>query len=83
MAIERKYGRFPVRGIPDDEPVFLFRAQDELVPQVIDFYRALCSAAGSPPEHLDGLDASRAEIVAWRDGHFTKTPGVRDMGDDD
>lgn len=39
MAIERKYGRFPVRGIPDDEPVFLFRAQDELVPQVIDFYR--------------------------------------------
>lgn len=27
--------------IPDDEPVFLFRGQDELAPQVLDFYADL------------------------------------------
>jgi hypothetical protein len=76
MAIERKYGRVATeRGdIGEDEPVFLFRGRDELLPDVIDHYMLLCQQAGSPQHHIDGLVASKAEIVEWQATHHTQIP---------
>jgi hypothetical protein len=48
MAKERKYGNVTVenKSIPEDEPVFLFRAQDELASAALRYYAALRSADG-------------------------------------
>jgi hypothetical protein len=43
MAIEGKYGRIDVPGIPDDEPIFIFRAQDRLAEKVVRSYAGLLS----------------------------------------
>ena len=78
MPIDRKYGRVTVeRGdIGEDEPVVVFRAQDALLQQVIDFYRDICEESGSPQAHLDGLDGAKAEIAEWQQANYTKIPGV-------
>ena len=82
MAIESKYGRVTIEcgDIPEDEPVFLFRAQDQLLPDILAYYAARCRSAGSPAHHIDGVDASRAEILEWQRTHTTQVPqsaGVR------
>ena len=78
MGRDPKYGRVELeRGdIGNDEPVMVFRAQDRLLPLVIQSYWELCRDAGSPQAHLDGLDAFRREIEDWQAGHYTKTPGA-------
>ena len=38
MAIEQKYGHIAVPGVPDNEPVFILRAQDMLAPEAIYHY---------------------------------------------
>jgi hypothetical protein len=57
MAIDTKYGRVTTeRGtIGEDEPVVVFRAQDELLPKVLAYYHQLCLEEGSPRHHLDGI----------------------------
>lgn len=41
MAIDNKYGRIEIPGIPDDEPVFVLRAQDALAVPTICHYSSL------------------------------------------
>jgi len=50
------------------------RAQDKLLPQVLEHYRQLCQDAGSPPRHLDLIDTTRADVEAWQAVNFTKVP---------
>lgn len=71
MGTEGKYGKITTeRGsIPDDEPVFLFRAQDRLLPAVLSYYRDLCVAEGSPDEHADGIQLAQAQVAAWQAMH--------------
>lgn len=69
MAKERKYGKVTTeRGkIPEDEPVFLFRAQDEYASAVLRFYASLRQTGG------DGDGAHRVLACAREfDGWGTK-----------
>jgi hypothetical protein len=76
VATDFKYGKVTVEkgNIGDDEPVFVFRAQDELLPEVLRYYHVLCKAAGSPEHHLKGIVEARDAIVQWQERHGKKTP---------
>lgn len=76
MAQDTKYGRITCeRGnIGEDEPVVIFRAQDATLPDLLDAYRAICVAAGSPTKHLASIDAAKAEVMAWQKDHPTQIP---------
>lgn len=78
MAIDRKYGRvtFENANIGEDEPVFVFRAQDMLTPLVLEYYEELCQHAKSPQHHLDGIAEARKQITAWQQSfhNFTQVP---------
>jgi hypothetical protein len=65
MAVDLKYGRVTTEfgTIAEDEPVFVFRAQDRLVPKVLEVYRVLCELLGSPQHHLDTIDAN-VELIS-------------------
>jgi hypothetical protein len=48
MAKEEKYGAIDIKGIPEDEPVFVLRAQDVFAPVILKHYADLrdCASAG-------------------------------------
>ena len=68
MAIDNKYGRVTLeRGsIGEDEPVFIFRAGDPLVPKVLMYYHLFCWKAGSPQKHLSLILDSVQKIEKWQ-----------------
>lgn len=76
MAIDIKYGRVTTENgtIGEDEPVVLFRAQDELLPMILSWYHLLCCEAESPRHHLDAIMAAREEVLAWQRENHTQTP---------
>lgn len=76
MPIDNKYGRVTVeRGtIGDDEPVVVFRAQDALLPRVLDIYGILCEIAGSPKHHLELIRKTALDVKGWQAQNRTKTP---------
>lgn len=76
MAIDLKYGRVELEKgtIGEDEPVFVFRAQDRLLPYLLTMYEALCESAGSPAAHLTGIDAAREAIMEWQEDHHVQVP---------
>lgn len=84
MALDLKYGRVTTeRGdIGHDEPVMVLRAQDGMVPALIEVYRQLCAQAGSPQHHLDNIAATRAAIVEWQQQHAdqVRTPPISSAG---
>jgi hypothetical protein len=47
MAISTKYGKINISKIPDNEPVFILRAQDRLAEHAIEMYRSLAASHGS------------------------------------
>jgi hypothetical protein len=76
MAIDRKYGRVTTeRGdIGEDEPVVVFRAQDQLLPELLAAYRRMCEDAGSPRHHLDGITETQGVVLGWQATHRTQVP---------
>jgi len=52
--------------IPVDEPLMLFRGKDKVLPQLMDEYKRLSQAVGSPAEHLEAIQAATDKIVAWQ-----------------
>lgn len=76
MAIDNKYGRvtFPNGDIGEDEPIFVFRAQDKLLPYVLEMYYDLCETEECHVRHLEKIHESRVIIKEWQDKHFTKLP---------
>lgn len=76
MAIDGKYGRVALeRGtVGDSEPVVVFRAQDALLPAVLDMYLHLCEIAGSPRRHLEGIREAAMVVKGWQAQNRTKTP---------
>jgi hypothetical protein len=71
MAYESKYGRITTeRGsLGEDEPAFLIRAQDRLACPAVSAYHELCKRAGSPQEHLDGIERAYTAIADWQEAH--------------
>jgi hypothetical protein len=41
MAISGKYGTLTIPNIPDDEPVFVLRAQDRLAQGTVEIYKVI------------------------------------------
>ncbi len=57
-----------------DEPVVVFRAQDQLRPKLLTSYHNLCAQGGSPAKHLNLIFDARDKVAAWQEDHFTKVP---------
>ena len=76
MGIDGKYGRVTTeRGtIGDDEPVVVFRAQDQLLPMVLTHYYELCARAGSPAHHLQRIAETLAEVARWQVSNKSQVP---------
>lgn len=58
--------------IPEEEPLFLFRAQDKLLLQLLEDYMQLCIEAGSPDQHLGSLKQTMDTIKAWQEANADK-----------
>jgi hypothetical protein len=76
MPIDNKYGRVTLEHgtVGDDEPVVVFRAQDALLPKVLDIYAFLCEIAGSPKHHLEAIRKASMLVKGWQAQNRTKTP---------
>jgi len=76
MGLDRKYGRVTVEHgtIGEDEPVVVFRAQDQLLPEVLGVYAQMCDAHGSPPEHIQGLELTCRQVIEWQRENHTQIP---------
>lgn len=68
VATDNKYGQIDVPGIPEDEPIFILRAQDVLAIATISRYKNLrLTAEEDPPssEWVNDLDHVGEEFFAW------------------
>lgn len=76
MAVDTKYGDIDIEGIPDDEPVFVIRAKDEVSVQTLNQYADNATRNGSPSEHHASVRRRAAEFQEWQDANpdLVKTP---------
>jgi hypothetical protein len=74
VAKAGKYGELGIEHIPDDEPVFIIRAQDKLAVPIIQEYMALAEEKGVSDEFLDHLDRVCGDIKVWQRQNDTKVP---------
>lgn len=80
MGVDGKYGRVTVehvRSTPigDDEPVVLFRAQDQLLPKVLEYYASLCAGAGCSAEHMRAVYKALGSVQMWQADVPPRRPG--------
>ena len=68
MAQDNKYGKVTIEhgNIGEDEPVFVCRAQDVLLPEVLAYYAMCCIKAGSPARHINIILESLEKIKRWQ-----------------
>lgn len=64
--------------IPEEEPLFLFRARDKLALRVLRFYQALCIEDRCTDYQLKMLENRIAEFSLFADKHpgAMKQPGI-------
>jgi hypothetical protein len=77
MPVDDKYGRVTLENannIGDDEPVFVFRAKDQFLPNILRTYRYLCQIYGSPATHLASIDATLKRVKQWQSWNEIKLP---------
>lgn len=78
MAIEYKYGKVTLEhsNIGENEPVVVFRAQDLMLPEVLDAYHDACKRNGSPAAHLSRIKETRRKICEWQSDptHTVRAP---------
>jgi len=68
MGYDSKYGRVTTEhgDIPDDEPVFVFRARDLLAPDAIDAYAARCRETARPEFHVALAERTAEDFREWQ-----------------
>ena len=76
MARDLKYGKFTTEfgTIGEDEPVFVFRARDKLLPKVLAYYHLFCMKEGSGRDHLSLILDAKSLVDHWQREHETKRP---------
>jgi hypothetical protein len=81
MAIDLKYGKITVEREPgnplgDDEPVFVLRARDVVLPGLLGKYEEDCASYGCDESHLRAIRRAQAAVIDWQDAHseLVKTP---------
>lgn len=65
----------------DNEPVVVFRAKDQLLPDVLINYHDLCMKAGSPKVHLDLILESEKKVEQWQGEHGWVVPTSSHLGE--
>lgn len=63
-----------LEAMPDDEPVFVLRAQDRAAPHAIEGWVEEASALGASEEKIAGGEEHRLAFVEWAKTHRTKVP---------
>lgn len=76
MGIDYKYGKVTLEHgtIGEDEPVVVFRANDMLLPKLLDYYHMFCMQEGSPKRHLSIIIRTRDIVAAWQQKNGSKIP---------
>jgi hypothetical protein len=69
MPHDTKYGPVTIPGVPDDEPIFILRAQDAASVGTLQHYAQLCSEWGSPPTHIDNAHRVTERFDEWQQAH--------------
>jgi hypothetical protein len=74
MGFDGKYGRveFPDSDwvtIEDDEPVMVFRARDNLMPDIMKYYWQRSLANGAPAHHLRLIEEQLKRVKDWQQTH--------------
>lgn len=74
MAKDNKYGDVVLEhgNISEDEPIFVFRARDIHLPDVLDLYHTICKNSGSPERHLELINESMQQIMDWQNANPDK-----------
>lgn len=62
--------------IPEDEPVFLLRAQDVVAPKILDTYAALVEMRGGDPEVVRLTREHAERMREWQREHGYKMPDL-------
>lgn len=60
--------------MPDDEPVFVLRAQDRAATRAIEAWIEAASFLGANVEKLHGAEDHRQAFLRWQVDHTTKVP---------
>lgn len=76
MALDSKYGEIHVEKIPDDEPIFIIRAQDAAAIDALINYGRVAEVAGATIEFVTGVNQVINDFESWRGRHAdrVKTP---------
>lgn len=71
MGRDGKYGLITTEHgyIPEDEPVIVFRARDQHLPELLTAYWEMCQRGGSPQRHLALIDAATETVLDWQDAN--------------
>lgn len=72
MAIDNKYGQISIPGVPDDEPVFVIRAQDETAIDTLGDYQDNAERAGASQQFVDGVADVIAGFRVWQDANHER-----------
>jgi len=62
--------------IPEDEPVFLLRAQDAVAPQVVEFWADQAEGRGAKPDIVNAAHSQALEMIKWQETHAMKVPDM-------
>jgi hypothetical protein len=58
--------KFDGTPIPDDEPLFLFRGRDRLVPHLLGVYLEIRRGIESPKQNIELIQADIDTITQWQ-----------------
>lgn len=72
MAIDRRYGRVTLElgDVGTNEPVVVFAADDELLPELLTIYIEMARNARLP-ERIEEIAVARDDVVEWQETHPT------------
>lgn len=62
----RKEAEKYLQTIPEDEPVFVMRAQDKVAPAVVMMWANCADFAGAPQEKVDGACQQAVIMSGWQ-----------------
>lgn len=78
MAVDRKYGKVSIKGIPANEPVFILRAQDLLAVKTIARYQTFAAElegdSARDAEFVNSLNDVQEAFLTWQADNTTKLP---------
>jgi len=66
----------PAGKIPENEPVFLLRAQDAIAPSVVEIWSVAAHKAGASPAIVNAAYIQAAKMRQWQEKYGSKIPDM-------